>query len=202
MLQPKLKIQEPDPKRNNQLFGSLSVNQRAAHFNPEYILLVLERANEIIKKPSLKSLLPNMLDLMIEVSQGDIGILYLLDKGTQELVIQTMGGKFKDQALIGTRLKKDMGIVGTVIEHFDPVICSDLSLEKRWYPKIDSQLTLKHARAITFPLSIDGKSIGAVQIFDFSITDFKLLFLLGEQLSAEIYKTINLEKAKRSNRKL
>ncbi len=201
MLQ-QLNIQKPTPNSENQLFNSISINHRGSYINPEYILLILERANEIIKKPSLKSLLPKMLALMIEVIQGDIGILYLLDKGTNELVIQTIGGNFKDEAQVGTRLKNDVGVVGTAVEQFEPIISADLNQENRWFPKIESKNALQHSRAITFPLSIDGKPIGAVQIFDYAITDFKLLFLLGDQLSAEIYKTINLEKAKRSNRKL
>ncbi len=166
------------------------------------LLAVLEQANRIASMTSLDDLLSQMLDLMIQVSGATNGTLYLLDPEAHELIFMVVRGNAKDQELTGKRIKENVGIVGAAIQRGQPIVIEDLARDPRWYREFKPDLVARLRNAITLPLLLQGRPIGAVQIFNFVDTELELLQLLGSRMASEVDKTMLLEKARRSNQRL
>ena len=170
--------------------------------NRNNLIAVLERANHIASMTSLNDLLVQMLELMIEVSGGEAGTLYLLDQTAGELVFKVVKGEKGAQNLVGMRIRKDQGIVGSAVQRGAPIVIDDLARDPRWYREIDPEKTAMLRNAITLPLLLQGKPIGAVQIFNFVQAELELLQLLGNRMASEVDKVLLIEKAQRSNQRL
>ncbi len=163
---------------------------------------ILEQANRIASMTSLDDLLGQMLDLMIEISGGTNGTLYLLDENAGELIFAVVRGNQDDLRLQGRRIKDNLGIVGSSVQIRAPIVIDDLSSDPRWYREFSPDLAIRLRNAITFPLLVQGKPIGAVQIFNFVRAEMELLQALGNRMASEVDKVMLLDKAKRSNLRL
>ena len=163
---------------------------------------ILEQANRIASMTSLDDLLSQMLDLMIEISGGTNGTLYLLDEHAGELIFAVVRGNQDDLRLQGRRIKDNLGIVGFSVQIRQPVVIHDLASDPRWYREFHPDLASRLKNAITFPLLVQGKPIGAVQIFNFVRAEMELLQALGNRMASEVDKVMLLDKAKRSNLRL
>lgn len=166
------------------------------------ILQVLDEANRIASMTSLEELLEQMLDLLIRVSGATNGTLYLLDHAAHELVFMVVRGDPEDMRLQGKRIGEKMGIVGAAIQQGSPIVIEDLSNDPRWYREFTPELAFRLRNAITLPLLLTGKPIGAVQIFNFKRAEVQLLQALGNRMASEVDKTLMLEKVRRSNQRL
>lgn len=166
------------------------------------ILQVLDEANRIASMTSLEDLLGQMLDLLIRVSGATNGTLYLLDHAAHELVFMVVRGDPEDIRLQGKRIGEKMGIVGAAIQQGSPIVIEDLSNDPRWYREFTPELAFRLRNAITLPLLLTGKPIGAVQIFNFKRAEVQLLQTLGNRMASEVDKTLMLEKVRRSNQRL
>ena len=163
---------------------------------------ILEQANRIASMTSLDDLLSQMLDLMIEISGGTNGTLYLLDENAGELIFEVVRGNQEDARLQGRRIKANLGIVGSTVQMRQPIVIDDLASDPRWYREFSPDLASRLKNAISFPLLVQGKPIGAVQIFNFVRAEMELLQALGNRMASEVDKVMLLDKAKRSNRRL
>jgi putative nucleotidyltransferase with HDIG domain len=168
----------------------------------ENLLTVLEQANRIASMTSLDDLLSQMLDLMIQVSGATNGTLFLLDHEAHEIIFKVVRGNAKDQELTGKRIKENVGIVGAVIQRGQPIVIEDLASDPRWYREFKPELVARLRNAITLPLLLQGKPIGAAQIFNFECKEIELLQLLSSRMASEVDKTLLLEKAVCSNQRL
>lgn len=163
---------------------------------------IFEQANRIASSAGLDDLLNQMLDLMIQAAGGTNGTLYLHDVETNELIFSVIQGSIEDQALMGTRMSADKGIVGAVIAEKKPTIIEDLASDARWYREIHPELSARLHNAITLPLLVHGRPLGAVQIFNFQQVDVELLQLLANRMASEVDKAMLLDKSRRSNQRL
>ena len=163
---------------------------------------ILEQANRIASMTSLDDLLSQMLDLMIEISGGTNGTLYLLDENAGELIFEVVRGNQDDLRLQGRRIKDNLGIVGFSVQIRQPVVIHDLASDPRWYREFSPDLAIRLKNAITFPLLVQGKPIGAVQIFNFVRAEMELLQALGNRMASEVDKVMLLDKARKSNLRL
>ncbi len=166
------------------------------------LIAILEQANRIASMTSLDDLLNQMLDLIIEISGGTNGTLYLLDENAGELIFTVVRGNPEDMRLQGRRIKSNLGIVGYTVQVRQPVIIHDLASDPRWYREFHPGLASRLKNAITLPLLVQGKPIGAVQVFNFVRAELELLQALGNRMASEVDKVMLLDKAKRSNRRL
>ncbi|MFM8320044.1 MAG: HD domain-containing phosphohydrolase [Chloroflexota bacterium] len=166
------------------------------------LMRVLEEANRIASMTSLEDLLEQMLQLMIRVSGATNGTLYLLDRDAHELVFMVVEGAASDRRLKGKRIKENMGIVGAAVSQGTPIVIEDLSNDPRWYVEFHPELASRLKNAITLPLLLQARPIGAVQIFNYSHTEVELLQMLGNRMASEVDKTLLLQKAQRSNQRL
>lgn len=163
---------------------------------------ILERSNRIASTARLDDLLCQMLDLMVEISGGTSGTCYLHDTATNELVFSVIRGSAEDQKLTGQRIPDDTGIVGAALHSGKPIVIEDLKSDPRWYREIHPDLTARLVNAITIPLLLEGRPIGAIQIFNYHSVDIELLQLLSSRMASEIDKAVLLEKSLRTNRRL
>jgi putative nucleotidyltransferase with HDIG domain len=170
--------------------------------NLKELIGILEQANRIASMTSLDDLLSQMLDLMIEISGGTNGTLYLLDENAGELIFEVVRGNQDDLRLEGKRIKDNLGIVGFSVQIRQPVVIHDLASDPRWYREFNPDLASRLKNAITFPLLVQGKPIGAIQIFNFVRAELELLQALGNRMASEVDKVMLLDKARQSNRRL
>ena len=166
------------------------------------LLEIMEKANRIASMTSLEDLLGQMLDLIIEVSEATNGTLYLLDHELGELVFMVVRGNADDEKLLGKRIKDNVGIVGAAIQQAKPIVIDDLARDPRWYREFNPELAARLHNAITLPLLLQGKTIGAVQIFNFKHAELELLQMLGNRMASEVDKVLLLERSQNSNQRL
>lgn len=199
------------PKQTSQSNQISSSNSRPAarskvsqgrKYRRANFIAVLEQANHIASMTSLEELLEKMLDLIISVSGATNGTLYLLDRAAGELVFMVVKGNKEDEKLIGRRIPKDTGIVGASIAQAKPIVIDDIAKDPRWYKDIIPDKSSSLHNVITFPLLLQGKAIGAVQIFNFVQNELELLQLLGNRMASEVDKVLLLERSTQSNQRL
>jgi len=161
---------------------------------------ILARANALASNTELDELLDQMLDLIIEVSGGNAGTLYLLDADRNELEIKVVEGPGSDQSLVGRRIKTDLGIAGATMQTAQPVIIEDLANDPRWQRISNNQQELRNV--ISLPLLLRAKPIGVVQVFNYSKTTLPIMQLLCSRMASEIEKTILLKASEERSAKL
>lgn len=186
------------PTDNNLPSGAGSAHP----FQTNHLRDIFERANRIASTASLDELLNQMLDLMIYAAGGSNGTLYLHDPQAHELVFSVIRGSADDQELMGTRIREDKGIVGAVFAGKQPVVIEDLANDPRWFREIHPQLTARLHNVITLPMLVQGRAIGAIQIFNFLRVDLELLQLLAARMTSEVDKAILLQKSHRTTDRL
>lgn len=166
------------------------------------ILAILERANHIGIMTSLDDLLEQMLVLMIDASGASNGALYLLDHQSGELVFTVAVGDEESKDLVGMPIKEAVGILDAAVQRAQPIVIDDLASDPRWNREISPETTAHLRNAITLPLLIKDKPIGAVQIFNFSQAELEILLVLGNRMASEVDKVQLLNKSQRSNLRL
>ena len=163
---------------------------------------VLARANQIASSTELDDLLNQMLDLIIKICGANAGTLYLFDKETNELVFKVVKGDPESQKLIGQRISSETGIVGVTIHQDEPLVIEDLTNDPRWYrPLGENQIQHLH-NAISLPLLLGSKPIGAVQVFNYQQAPLQLIQLLGNRMASEIEKAVLLQASERRGERL
>lgn len=170
--------------------------------NYENLRSVFEQANRIASTASLDDLLNQMLDLMVQSADGTNGTLYLHDADANELIFSVIRGSEEDQALMGARMRADKGIVGAAIASKQPIIIEDLASDSRWFREIHPELSARLHNAATLPLLVQGRTVGAVQIFNYKYINIDLLQLLANRMASEIEKALLLDKSRRANQRL
>jgi HD-GYP domain-containing protein (c-di-GMP phosphodiesterase class II) len=166
-----------------------------------YILSVFERVNYISSTSTLEELPGKILDLLMEITGGDASLLCLLDSHTDELVFTSIKGTEAAKSLVGARINKGMGIIGEAVTKVVPIVEVDLKSNPRWLHALNPELSALWRSAITLPLTLPGKTIGVVQIFNFLRPELDLLTVLGNRLAVEFDRMSLVEKTDYKNRR-
>ncbi len=162
---------------------------------------ILARANQIASTTELDDLLCEMLDLILMVSGGNTGTMYLLDTHTNELVFQVVRGAGDNTKLVGQRICATDGIIGAAVQEKQAIIVDDLATDVRWYGPVDEGKVILE-NTIAFPLMLRGEPVGAVQVFNFSQKPIQLMQLLGNRMASEYEKTMLLRKSHQHSQRL
>ncbi|MDX1521594.1 MAG: GAF domain-containing protein, partial [Anaerolineae bacterium] len=72
----------------------------------------------------------------------------------------------------GKRLPAGEGIVGWVIEHGEPVLISDVSIDPRFFSKFDQQTGFSTESVICAPLRTGNQTIGAIEVINKKVGSF------------------------------
>jgi putative nucleotidyltransferase with HDIG domain len=168
----------------------------------QHLIKVFQRSNQITRAEDPETLAAQMLDMMIELSQAETALFFLFDPETDELVITTIRGDDESLGLIGMRLKKHLGIVGASISESQPIIVGDLPGDPRWLRIIDPKRANQLENAITLPLHLEDRLIGAIQIFNYRWAEPDLLMVLGQRLASDLQRLIQVQETRSANRRL
>lgn len=172
-------------------------------WSSDYLLPILERANEIASTSQLDDLLDRMMDLIIETCRGDAGTLYLLDRQANELVFKVVKGDENSRLLLGRRIKVSQGIVGATLRDRKPLWVPDIKQDSRWYRDLNGPDHRNQPRSVlSFPLLLHNEPIGVVQVFDPDFPELQLAQLLGNRMASEIDKAMLLEASRQRSERL
>jgi HD-GYP domain-containing protein (c-di-GMP phosphodiesterase class II) len=173
------------------LFGDTEQGRRAALF--------LERANLVTAQVDFRVLLQQALELMMEACQASVGVLYLPDVETGELICMAIQGV---QAPNCPRLRVERGLAGKAFGEGVPVLIQDALKEAAWDAEQDGWHGLQPELALFFPLLRSGQSVGVVELHNFSLPDLAWVEFLGLRLAPDIVRAAQLDRARQSNERL
>jgi len=119
--------------------------------------------------------------------------LLLLDEETGELVFEKTTGKHADKKRTKKiRLKMGEGIAGWVAQEGIPVVVPDVSIDKRFYTKIDKETDYKTKSLMCVPIKSKGNVLGVLEIINktsnnpFTKDDLDLLMRLVDHAAIAI----------------
>ena len=93
------------------------------------------------------------------------GSLLLIDEETQELVFVAVRSQMKER-LEGLRLPLDTGIAGWVVQHQEPVISNDVSLDDRFSSSVDQKIQFTTESLLAVPLISRGRMLGVIELIN------------------------------------
>jgi len=184
--------------------GSTTETERRYHE-----LLALSRVSAALSGLwDLDAILGIALDTVLDVMNGTIGGILLLDEQSQTLSYRVHKG-FSDRFVAEVRLHLGEGIAGSVAKTGKSVLLEDISADPRAaYPELVSAEGLK--AFISVPLRAKDKVLGVITVAShtarsFTSNDLHLLYSIGDQLGVAIEQarlTERLRKARERLRKL
>lgn len=168
---------------------------------------VLRRANQVATSTELDTLLYQMLDLFIAVTQSHAGIVALYDETSDEFIVKAVKGNFVSQYLLEKRLPADQGLMAYVLHQDCPVFFSDVEHDPQWDRAISAAYNGQLHSAYCLPLILHDQLVGMLQVFNLSALavddpdEAALVQLLSQRLVTELEKARQLEEAQRRERR-
>src|ERR1035437_10741697 len=182
------------------LQGMSPASKRGQH-NRE--LLALRQLSQVLSGPKdLDSVLKVALDNVLDIVDGCVGGILLLDTKTQTLsykVHHGLSAAYVEQA----RYHLGQGIVGIVAQTGKPILLEDVSQDARVaYPELVHRVGM-HA-FISVPLQVKGRMLGVLHIAShepkrYSVNDMHLLNLVGDYVGIAIEQASLNERFKRGS---
>lgn len=168
----------------------------------EWILAIIERANEIAAAVDTSCLVQDMLDLMIEVTRADSANFFQLDSSTDELVITHVRGDTESQFLIGLRLNRQQDLPGLSLGDTKIIVIGDLPSDPEWLRTVDPVNAARKKNVINLPVTSKDHTLGVIQIFNFQQAELDLLLVLAARLAVELERRHETDAIQRSNQRL
>ena len=125
--------------------------------------------------------LKGILDEVMSIFKASSASISLLNADSDKLVIEVERGLSESSS--GFELPMGVGITGWVALHGEPLLCSDVSKEERYFP-LDEKIRSEMAA----PLSEGNRTVGALnvdalEVDAFSSDDLRLLVLIANEAS-------------------
>ncbi len=139
----------------------------------------------------LRTALGLIIEKAAEILHGEAASLFLVDQETDELVFEVAMGPTAPN-LLGTRMPKGKGIVGTVAQTLEPTIVNDVAADTRWYKGYDKDGQFITRALIAVPLVSKDRAIGVVEVLNkldgspFDANDLNLLQTFAAQSAVAI----------------
>jgi signal transduction histidine kinase len=150
--------------------------------------------------------LDEIMRLAAEVVQAEASSLWLVDERTEELVFEIAhGGRETD--LRQYRMPMNMGIVGWVATHNEPVLSNQVQQDERFSQRVDVRTGYLTNSILCVPLRVKGKVIGVLEVLNklneegFTQSDLNLLSTLAAEAAiaienARLYRSLREERDK------
>jgi len=126
-----------------------------------------------------------------EFMEAEASSVYELDTEKGEIFFRLARGE-KGGIIQSRRLKPGEGIAGWVIQSGKPMVVEDVRKENRFSDRFDRETGFKTRSLICVPLTIRGKTIGALQVINknngvpFTEGDLELLTALAQQIGVAL----------------
>ena len=148
----------------------------------------------------IESVLNNAMKWAEEFINAEASSIYELDEMNNELYIRLARGEKKDP-IKSIRLKVGEGVAGWVVQSGQPIVVHDVRNEKKFSSKYDKMTGFKTRSLICVPLTLRGKTIGAIQVINkkskeaFNNADLEILTGMSHQIAvamenAKLYKRL------------
>jgi sigma-B regulation protein RsbU (phosphoserine phosphatase) len=163
---------------------------------------LIEAAKRLNSTLNLDELLDIILDMALEIVNGDRGTVYVLDEVTNEL--WTKIAKGLDGGRVTIRLALGKGIAGYVAATGDTINIPDAYLDPRFNPEYDRQTGYRTRSILCMPMKTnDGKVMGVFQLLnkqkgEFTESDVAIINALSihASLAIENARLVEQEKQK------
>lgn len=139
----------------------------------------------------IETVLDHAMRFSEEFINAEASSIYEIDEEKNELFIRVARGEKKD--LIKTaRMKVGEGIAGRVVQTGEPMVIQDAEKEKRFSDKYDRMSGFKTRSLLCVPLTLRGRTIGAIQVLNkkegkqFTKADLEILVSLSQQIAVAI----------------
>lgn len=173
----------------------------------QQVIAIIQQANQIAATTELDALLDQMLDLLISVTNGEAGTLYLYDEQHHELIFMVVKGNAASQPLVGRRFSAERGVAGLALRQSRPIFVDDVTNDARWDAEVGEMAQRDLRTLYCLPLLLRGKPLGLVQIFNLDPQccddpeELALLDLICARLVTELEKTRLLAESERRRRR-
>ena len=169
----------------------------------DWVLSIIRRTEKIAAAADASSLVQDMLDLIIEVSQAESANYFQLDETTGDLVITHARGPVESQYLIGLRLnRRQQGLPGISLGELKILDIGDLQSNSEWLRTVDPTTASRMKNLIYLPVTNKDHILGVIQIFNFQKAEPDLLSVMSSSLAFELDRSNELALAQRSNQRL
>lgn len=148
-------------------------------------------SNQLSQELDVEALLQLIVNSASEILNAETGSLLLTDAETGDLMFRVAIGQ-ASQHLIGERLPRGTGVVGTVAERGEAVIVNDVRHDPRWYGGLDQDLDFETKAVLAVPLIAQNTVIGVLELINkkdgstFNKEDEQLLTTFGAQAAVAI----------------
>ena len=165
----------------------------------ERFVYFMERSNQVSAQPELKTLLDQVLGLIMEACQAQAGLIYLPD--------EEMGGLVCEAAraikhLQGRDLLPGGGLAASAFQEAKPVLVEEVKHSSLWNIEKDGWHGRQPRSFYAFPLQQQGKPVGVVELLDFSLSELTWVEVLCRRMVSEIARAVQQEATRKRNERL
>jgi len=159
----------------------------------EHLMRILEVTRLLNATLDLEMQLKMIQDVATELTETQVGSVFLRDSKTDELFFLSATGEAAEE-LKKIPVPMDGSIAGWVVRTGDPAIVNDVQSDERHYDKTDDATQFVTRSLLAVPLIAQGKIIGALEVLNkvgnrpFSGEDIELLKTLAAQAAVAIEK--------------
>lgn len=152
-----------------------------------------EVSKTLISTTELNDILAIIMKKAKKLLLAETWSVLLLDEETRELYFEKITGKKRDKDKIKKiRLKVGEGIAGWVAQEGIPVVVPDVSVDPRFFPRIDRETDFKTKSLMCIPIKSKGNILGVLEIVNkttnepFTKDDLNLMMRLVDQAAIAI----------------
>ena len=157
-------------------------------------LALLHRTSRIVSSGlTLRQMLQELVDLVVEVTACDACLVYLPDPATGDVVLEA--SQLPHAAEIGAlRMKKGEGVTGWVVEHQSVVALDRRAYDDPRFKKFPALVEDTYEALLSAPLVAGGEVIGVLNVHHkephaHTPEEIGLLTFLGEQMGGAIVRS-------------
>ncbi|MFC1528370.1 ATP-binding protein [Candidatus Latescibacterota bacterium] len=139
----------------------------------------------------LDNVLESIMSVTTDVMKAEASSLFLIDDTTDELQFHIAYGE-KANKIKSIRMKKNEGIVGSVIQNGNAEIVNDVTKDPRFFKKVDEESGFLTRSILCVPMKTTNRLLGAIEVLnkldnsDFDDNDLKLCEAIAGQASIAI----------------
>lgn len=121
-----------------------------------------ETARAITSSLEVGEVLQRITEQTMKSLDVEAASLALIEESSGELVFRVASGRSADQ-VVGTRLSKEQGISGWVVQHEEPLFVKDVQSDPRFYSEIDERLGFETNVMACVPVQVQNETIGVLE---------------------------------------
>ena len=129
----------------------------------ERLASLVGMADDLSTEQSYRNLLQSVLDRSAELLLAEQGSIMLLEKETDELLLEASRGSYRE-TVPRIRIRKGVGIAGGVAERGEPILVENIEDDPRIGKK--NQAKYKTSSFVSVPLKIGNRVVGVMNFTD------------------------------------